>query len=63
MAMELPNLKALYDHPMLYVMTLGYILLLGSIVYLTNGRAEIMHKENTELARLLQNCIDNSKKR
>lgn len=56
--MELPNLKALQSVPMLYVMTLGYVLLLGAIVYLTNGRAELMHKENAELARLLQNCLE-----
>lgn len=60
--MELPNLKALYGHPMLFVMALGYCLLLASTVYLANGRAELMYKENAELVRLLQACVDSKKR-
>lgn len=56
--LPLPNLKALQGTPALYVMTLGYVLLLAAIVYLTNGRAEHLNKENIELVRLLQICLD-----
>jgi hypothetical protein len=56
--MELPNLKALQGTPALYVMALGYVLLLGTITYLAVRRADYIDKERTELTSLLEKCMD-----
>ena len=56
--MELPNLKPLHGTPMLFVMAMGYVMLLASIVYLTQKRADSMDKAQGELTRLLQNCME-----
>jgi hypothetical protein len=56
--MELPNLKALQGTPALYVMALGYVLLLGTITYLAVKRADYIDKERTELTSLLEKCMD-----
>jgi hypothetical protein len=56
--MELPNLKALQGTPALYVMALGYVLLLGTITYLAVKRADYIDKERTELTALLEKCMD-----
>jgi hypothetical protein len=56
--MELPNLKSLQGTPALYVMALGYVLLVGTITYLAVKRAEYIDKERGELTSLLEKCID-----
>lgn len=56
--MELPNLKALQGTPALYVMALGYVLLLGTVTYLAVKRADYIDKERTELTTLLEKCMD-----
>jgi len=56
--MELPNLKSLHGTPMLFVMALGYVTLLASIVYLTQKRTDSMDKAQADLNRLLQNCMN-----
>lgn len=56
--MEFPNLKALQGIPALYVMALGYVLLLGTITYLAVKRADYIDKERTELTALLEKCMD-----
>jgi hypothetical protein len=56
--MEIPNLKSLQGTPALYVMMLGYVLLLGTITYLAVKRADYIDKERTELTNLLEKCMD-----
>jgi hypothetical protein len=55
---EIPNLKALHSYPMLFVMALGYVLLLGTVTYLASKRADYIDKERSELTRLLEFCMD-----
>lgn len=56
--MEIPSLKSLHGTPALFVMALGYVLLLGTIVYLATKRADYIDKERTELTDLLKRCMD-----
>jgi hypothetical protein len=56
--MELPSLKPLHGNPALFIMGLGYMLLLGTITFLAVKRAEYIDKERSELVGLLQKCLD-----
>lgn len=58
MGIELPDLKALHGVPMLYVMALGYILLLSALTFLTIKRSDSMDKQMADMGRLLESCID-----
>lgn len=57
-----PNLKPLHGSPMLFVMAMGYVMLLASIVYLTQKRAESIDRDRVELTRLLQKCLDEKRR-
>jgi len=54
----LPSFKAFNSVPGLYVMALGYVMLLGVVTYLVHQKAEYAEKDRAELTRLLQSCID-----
>lgn len=60
--MELPDLKPVSSYPMLYIMALGYVLLIGVITFLATSRADYMNRERVELIRLLENCIDDQRR-
>lgn len=61
--MEIPSLKSLHGTPALFVMAMGYVLLLGTITYLATKRADYIDKERTELTHLLQQCMDNRREK
>lgn len=61
--MELPSLKPLYGQPALFIMGLGYMMLLGTITYLAVRRADYIDKERTELVGLLQKCMEDDRQK
>jgi hypothetical protein len=56
--LPLPDLKPLHGSPALFVMALGYVLLVAAVVFLTNQRAVYFDKEREDLTKLLQTCMD-----
>lgn len=59
--MELPSLKPLHGSPALFIMGLGYVMLLATITYLAVKRADYIDKERTELVGLLQKCMSDDR--
>jgi len=58
---ELPNLTPFNSTPGLYMMALGYVLLLGVVTFLVHQKTDYAENDRKELTRLLTSCMERSR--